>query len=172
MRLSVFALLNRRAIPKAKVPFSIWPAPKAISPWTPPLPQPITIPKVMALKSLADVRKLLGHIPNEAMAGINVATRPNKLRCDQGTRQLRSFANVSSVSSIDRAIADEERMAKRDAVGTRRVGFTGFKDNQRPMLPPPTSRRPDERKSPSRQLGLSWRELKGARAASAVTAQR
>src|SRR5271156_6413088 len=28
-------------------------------------PRPITIPQVMTLKTLADVRKLLGHIPKE-----------------------------------------------------------------------------------------------------------
>ena len=30
-----------------------------------PLPRPITIPDVVTLKTLADVRKLLGHIPKE-----------------------------------------------------------------------------------------------------------
>jgi hypothetical protein len=33
--------------------------------WSTPLPRPITIPQVMTLKTLADVRKLLGHIPRE-----------------------------------------------------------------------------------------------------------
>jgi hypothetical protein len=33
--------------------------------WSTPLPRPITIPQVMTLKTLADVRKLLGHIPKE-----------------------------------------------------------------------------------------------------------
>jgi hypothetical protein len=33
--------------------------------WSAPLPRPITIPKVMTLKTLADVRKLLSHIPKE-----------------------------------------------------------------------------------------------------------
>ena len=31
--------------------------------WSQPLPRPITIPQVMTLKTLADVRKLIGHIP-------------------------------------------------------------------------------------------------------------
>jgi hypothetical protein len=31
--------------------------------WSTPLPRPITIPKVMTLKTLADVRALLRHIP-------------------------------------------------------------------------------------------------------------
>jgi hypothetical protein len=31
----------------------------------PPLPRPITIPQVMVLPTLTDVRKLLGHIPKE-----------------------------------------------------------------------------------------------------------
>jgi hypothetical protein len=33
--------------------------------WSTPLPRPITIPTVMTLKTLADVRKLLSHIPKE-----------------------------------------------------------------------------------------------------------
>jgi hypothetical protein len=33
--------------------------------WSTPLPRPITIPQVMILTTLADVRKLLGHIPKE-----------------------------------------------------------------------------------------------------------
>jgi hypothetical protein len=33
--------------------------------WSTPLPRPIKIPQVMTLKTLADVRKLLGHIPKE-----------------------------------------------------------------------------------------------------------
>jgi hypothetical protein len=31
--------------------------------WSTPLPRPITIPDVISLKTLADVRKLLAHIP-------------------------------------------------------------------------------------------------------------
>jgi len=34
--------------------------------WSRPLPRPIVIPGIMAIKTLADVRKLLGHIPKEA----------------------------------------------------------------------------------------------------------
>ena len=33
--------------------------------WSRRLPRPVTIPGVMTLKTLADVRKLLGHIPKE-----------------------------------------------------------------------------------------------------------
>ncbi len=33
--------------------------------WSQPLPRPLVIPEVMTLKTLADVRKLLGHIPKE-----------------------------------------------------------------------------------------------------------
>jgi hypothetical protein len=33
--------------------------------WSTPLPRPITIPDVITLKTLADVRKLIGHIPKE-----------------------------------------------------------------------------------------------------------
>jgi hypothetical protein len=31
--------------------------------WSTPLPRPITIPRVMTIKTLADVRKLISHIP-------------------------------------------------------------------------------------------------------------
>jgi hypothetical protein len=31
--------------------------------WTRPLPRPLQIPKVMTLRTLADVRKLLRHVP-------------------------------------------------------------------------------------------------------------
>jgi hypothetical protein len=41
--------------------------PKRLS-WSAPLPRPITIPQVMTLKTLADVRKLLAHIPKERCA--------------------------------------------------------------------------------------------------------
>jgi len=34
--------------------------------WSRPLPRPIVIPEIMTIKTLADVRKLLGHIPKEA----------------------------------------------------------------------------------------------------------
>ncbi len=33
--------------------------------WSTPLPRTITIPEVITLKTLADVRTLLGHIPKE-----------------------------------------------------------------------------------------------------------
>jgi hypothetical protein len=33
--------------------------------WSTPLPRPIVTPGVMKLKTLADVRKLIGHIPKE-----------------------------------------------------------------------------------------------------------
>jgi hypothetical protein len=33
--------------------------------WSTALPRPITLPQAMTLKTLADVRKLLGHIPKE-----------------------------------------------------------------------------------------------------------
>jgi hypothetical protein len=33
--------------------------------WSTPLPRPIKIPQVMTLNTLADVRKLLSHIPKE-----------------------------------------------------------------------------------------------------------
>jgi hypothetical protein len=33
--------------------------------WSTSLPRPIKIPQMMTLKTLADVRKLLGHIPKE-----------------------------------------------------------------------------------------------------------
>jgi hypothetical protein len=33
--------------------------------WSMPLPRSIVIPDIMTLKTLADVRKLIGHIPKE-----------------------------------------------------------------------------------------------------------
>jgi len=36
--------------------------------WSQPLPRPITIPQVMTLKTLGDVRKLIGHIPKDRRA--------------------------------------------------------------------------------------------------------
>jgi hypothetical protein len=33
--------------------------------WSQSLPRPITIPQVMTLRTLADVRKLIGHFPKE-----------------------------------------------------------------------------------------------------------
>ena len=36
--------------------------------WSRPLPRPLTIPTVMDLKTLADVRTLLGHLPKETRA--------------------------------------------------------------------------------------------------------
>jgi hypothetical protein len=33
--------------------------------WSTPLPRPITIPQVMTIKTLSDVRKLVSHIPKE-----------------------------------------------------------------------------------------------------------
>jgi hypothetical protein len=33
--------------------------------WSRPLPRPLTIPEVMDLITLADVRKLLGHLPKQ-----------------------------------------------------------------------------------------------------------
>ena len=36
--------------------------------WSRPLPTPLTIPTIMDLVTLADVRTLLGHLPKEARA--------------------------------------------------------------------------------------------------------
>ena len=36
--------------------------------WSRPLPRPLTIPTVMDLVTLADVRALLGHLPKETRA--------------------------------------------------------------------------------------------------------
>jgi hypothetical protein len=36
--------------------------------WSRPLPRPLVIPGVMTLKTLADVRKLLGYLPKDVRA--------------------------------------------------------------------------------------------------------
>jgi hypothetical protein len=36
--------------------------------WSRPLPRPLTIPNVMKLRTLADVRTLIGHLPKETLA--------------------------------------------------------------------------------------------------------
>jgi hypothetical protein len=36
--------------------------------WSRPLPRPLTIPDVMDLKTLADVRTLIGHLPKDTRA--------------------------------------------------------------------------------------------------------
>jgi hypothetical protein len=33
--------------------------------WSTPLPRPLTIPGIMTIKTLADVRDLIGHVPAE-----------------------------------------------------------------------------------------------------------
>jgi hypothetical protein len=38
------------------------------SDWSRPLPRPIVIPEVMTLRTLADVRKLLGYLPKDFRA--------------------------------------------------------------------------------------------------------
>ena len=48
--------------------------------WSRPLPRPLVIPKIMMLRTLADVRKLLGHLPTEASQPIDVAARETHLK--------------------------------------------------------------------------------------------
>jgi hypothetical protein len=45
-----------------------------------PLPRPLTIPDVMTLKTLADVRKLISHVPKERRAPTTFARRKHPYR--------------------------------------------------------------------------------------------
>jgi hypothetical protein len=47
--------------------------------WSTPLPRPIIIPEVMTLKTLAEVRKLISHIPKEGRQLSTCST--SRLRC-------------------------------------------------------------------------------------------
>jgi hypothetical protein len=57
--------------------------------WSTPLPRPITIPQVMILTTLADVRKLLGHIPKERRALSDTAIRRGHAASLCGRRSAR-----------------------------------------------------------------------------------
>ena len=47
--------------------------------WSRPLPQALVIPTVMTLKTLADVRELLRHLPEDRRAGRPGVTSPRSL---------------------------------------------------------------------------------------------
>jgi hypothetical protein len=51
-----------------------------------PLPRPLAIPTVMDLVTLADVRKLLGHLPKETRE-INLAARRGRAQQGRGRRR-------------------------------------------------------------------------------------
>jgi len=63
--------------------------------WSRPLPRPLTIPTVMDLKTLADVRTLLGHLPKETRA--RDTWQVCRARTQEGRGQRRHDA------SLDRA---------------------------------------------------------------------
>ena len=58
--------------------------------WSRPLPRAMNIPDVMDLKTLADVRTLIGHLPKEARAKStwqNVEARLNQAASDGDTTE-------------------------------------------------------------------------------------
>ena len=59
--------------------------------WSRPLPRPLTIPTVMDLVTLADVRALLGHLPKETRAKstwLHVEAELKKAVAGDGTTEL------------------------------------------------------------------------------------
>jgi hypothetical protein len=59
--------------------------------WSHPLPRPLKIPGVMDLKTLADVRALVGHLPKETRARDtwqHVEARLNQAATDGDTTEL------------------------------------------------------------------------------------
>ena len=59
--------------------------------WSRPLRRPLTIPGVMTLKTLADVRKLLGHIPKERLE-------------TSAWRNIEKYLDVADVENVSIAI--------------------------------------------------------------------
>ena len=59
--------------------------------WSRPLPRPLTIPTIMDLVTLADVRSLIGHLPKETRARDtwqHVERELNKAAADGDTAQV------------------------------------------------------------------------------------
>ena len=54
--------------------------------WSTPLPRPIIIPEVMTLKTLAEVRKLISHIPKERRQLYTWQHGGSKRRCARANR--------------------------------------------------------------------------------------
>jgi hypothetical protein len=86
--------------------------------WSTPLPRPIKIPQVMTLKTLADVRKLLGHIPTKGDA-------PTRTHCWTAASSVRprdaQYSCVGCVAVIKPPTPDtpgSEQAASINAAGT------------------------------------------------------
>jgi hypothetical protein len=56
--------------------------------WSHPLPRPLTIPTVMDLVTLADVRTLLGHLPKETRTWQHVEAALKQAATDGDTTEL------------------------------------------------------------------------------------
>jgi hypothetical protein len=59
--------------------------------WSRPLPRPLTIPDVIDLVTLADVRTLLEHLPNSAR------TRPTWQHVEAGLKQAASGGDITEL---------------------------------------------------------------------------
>jgi hypothetical protein len=70
--------------------------------WSHPLPRPLVIPKVMTLKTLADVRTLVRHLPKDHRA------RPSWLYVEKLIEEAAAGADTADVSIALRMVLSME----------------------------------------------------------------